>query len=220
MDVDLNGSGGSHHNNEEGGGGRHSALTEDFLSHFTSAAAGGSGGGGGSSGASNVNAAVAATLANLVANNNNSIHHRNNGSSTKLDDSSRISEAVSRIASSMQTPQSSISGTSKKTQCPECGKHMRKPKDLVTHLTTIHRYSPDDIANVTGNLNLMTSTSESLIIIPSSLSTTLNTTTSSSSGGGGGADTSGISDYGRSALTTELKQIQKTLNELKSQRNV
>uniref|UniRef100_A0A914YJM2 Uncharacterized protein n=1 Tax=Panagrolaimus superbus TaxID=310955 RepID=A0A914YJM2_9BILA len=88
-------------------------------------------------------------------------------------------------------------------------------KDLVTHLTTIHRYSPDDIANVTGNLLI---TSESPII--QSLSTTLNTTTSSSSG----ADTSGgggiIADFGRTSLTTELKQIQKTLNELKSQRNV
>jgi hypothetical protein len=207
MDVDLNGSSGNHNHHEEGG--RRSTITEDFLSHFTSAA-----GGSGSSGldSSNVNAAVA-TLANLVANNNNSIH-RNNGTSSsgggKLNDNS-IVESVSRVASSL-TPQSTTSGA-RKTQCPECGKHMRKPKDLVTHLTTIHRYSPDDIANVTGNL--MQSESP---IVPSSLNTTtLNTTTSSSSSGG---NTTGFSDYGSSALNIELKQIQKSLNELKAQRNI
>ncbi|CAD5233852.1 unnamed protein product [Bursaphelenchus xylophilus] len=33
-------------------------------------------------------------------------------------------------------------GAPKPTQCPECGKHVRKPKDLITHLATIHNISP------------------------------------------------------------------------------
>ncbi|KAI6192380.1 Zinc finger protein, protein [Aphelenchoides bicaudatus] len=31
---------------------------------------------------------------------------------------------------------------SKATTCPECGKHVRKPRDLITHLATIHGIAP------------------------------------------------------------------------------
>ncbi|KAH7729094.1 zinc finger protein [Aphelenchoides avenae] len=33
-------------------------------------------------------------------------------------------------------------GSPSKTQCPECGKHLRKPRDLVAHLATIHHIAP------------------------------------------------------------------------------
>ncbi|CAD5230953.1 unnamed protein product [Bursaphelenchus okinawaensis] len=51
------------------------------------------------------------------------------------------------------------SSTLKATQCPECGKHVRKPKDLITHLATIHNISP--AANPDDTLDLQAS-SESL----------------------------------------------------------
>uniref|UniRef100_A0A914YB46 Uncharacterized protein n=1 Tax=Panagrolaimus superbus TaxID=310955 RepID=A0A914YB46_9BILA len=146
--VDLNGSGGSHYlqkninNNINEDSGRHSRITtENFLSQFTSAAAAGGSTncGGGSIDSNNVNAAVA-TLANLVANNNNNnLIHRNNGGGgggIKIDDNNRnsIVESVNRVASSL-TPQSSSNiGGIKKSQCPECGKHMRKGKHIFFEL--------------------------------------------------------------------------------------
>ena len=73
-------------------------------------------------------------------------------------------------------------------------------------MTTIHRFSPDDIAKVTGDLSVESPPAMNLSI-------SFNTTTSGSSG-------PSFSDYGASSLSAEIKQIQRTLNELKAQRNL
>jgi len=153
----------------------HHNVAEDLLAQLT----------GGDSGASAV-----ATLANIVANNNNSINTNGFGlpgstSTPKIDDS------ILNVSSRTSTPISSS------TKCPECGKHVRKPKDLITHLTTIHKFSPGEIAAMTGNLN------------------------SSSSGLSGSFGSSSFTqssgDFGASLLVNEVKQLERSIAELKSQ---
>uniref|UniRef100_A0AC34QLF7 C2H2-type domain-containing protein n=1 Tax=Panagrolaimus sp. JU765 TaxID=591449 RepID=A0AC34QLF7_9BILA len=130
-----------------------------------------------------------AQLANIVANNNNSINSNGFGlpgaSSTP-----KIEENLLNSISRTSTPISSS------TKCPECGKHVRKPKDLITHLTTMHKMSPGEIAELTGNLN----TSSSSGITASNY----NTSTSSS-------------DFGSNILVNEFKQLEKSINDIKIQ---
>jgi len=50
--------------------------------------------------------------------------------------------------------------TATRSQCPKCGKHMRKPRDLITHLATIHKISPAQHQNNSASTLLQSSSSE------------------------------------------------------------
>uniref|UniRef100_A0A7E4W835 C2H2-type domain-containing protein n=1 Tax=Panagrellus redivivus TaxID=6233 RepID=A0A7E4W835_PANRE len=168
-------------------------------------------------GASSAAAAVA-TLASMVANNNNSIASRSGNmvplatSTPKIFDEANLLAALQVASTAFSTPSSSGASSGKKTQCPECGKHMRKPKDLVTHLSTIHRKSPEAISQVVGSLsNTSTSSTDSGLL--------QNTQSFSTSGGTGSGSPTHTGDYGMAKLTDEVKNTNKMLAEMKAARN-
>lgn len=63
------------------------------------------------------------------------------GTASKLDDYGDDNGLVNGL-SHQEKPPVRNGGGPVRTQCPKCGKHMRKARDLTTHLLSVHKISP------------------------------------------------------------------------------